>query len=104
MLMVINFPRCGSAEQMCLLNLFIFYLDRIFFFFYSSDYLLCNAVTYIQGETCDKYLLWGGMHNQVFEKIKACQAATLISIRHQNANHLGFRVCQGESRKDFNLF
>lgn len=91
---------------MCLLNLF--FLPRhnffIFFYFYSSDYLLCNAVTYIQGETCDKYLLWGGRHNHIFETIKACQAAALISIRCQNANHPGFRVCQGENRKDFNLF
>lgn len=86
-----------------------FYLDRIFVvvgsvFFYSSDYLLCNAVTYIQGETCDKYLLWGERSSYVFEKIKACQAAILISIRHQNANHPDFKVCQGESRKDFNTF
>lgn len=95
---------------MCLLNLF-FYLDRIFvvgFFsggvFSSSDYLLCNAVTCIQGETCNKYLLWGERNNCVFEKIKACQAAILISIKHQNANHPDFKVCQGESRKDFNTF
>lgn len=89
-----------------------FYLDRIFvvvcwgffLFFYSSDYLLCNAVTYIQGKTCDKYLFWGERNNYVFEKIKACQAAILISIRHQNANHPDFKVCQGESRKDFNIF
>lgn len=61
-------------------------------------------MTYIQGETCDKYFLWGGRHNHVFEKIKARQAAALISIRRQNANRSGFRVCQGESRKDFNPF
>lgn len=96
---------------MCLLNLF--FLPRqnlcgslLFFwwFFYSSDYLLCNALTCIQGETYDKYLLWGERSNHAFEKIKACQAAILISIRHQNANHSDFRVCQGESRKDFNTF
>lgn len=78
--------------------------QNLFSFFNSSDCLLCNAVTYIQGETCDKCLLWGERHNHVFEKIKACQAATLISIRCQNANHPGLRVRQGESRKDFNPF
>lgn len=83
---------------------FIFFLPRQNLFFYSSDYLLSNAVTYIQGETCDKYFLWGGRHNHIFEKIKAYQTATFISIRHQNANHPDFRVCQGESRKDFNPF
>lgn len=86
---------------------FFFFSPRqnlFFLFFNSSDYLLCNAVTYIQGETCDKCLLWGERHNRVFEKIKACQAAALISIRCQNANHPGLRVRQGESRKDFHPF
>jgi len=70
LLMVIIFPCCGSREQMCLLEIYIyvcFYLESPFsyFFYFSSDYLHCNAVTYIQGETSDKCLLWEGRHTSM---------------------------------------
>lgn len=83
---------------------FIFYLGRISFylFFHSSDDSHCNAVTYIQGETSNKYLLGEGRHGRGFEKIRACQTATHVAIRCQNANHSDFRACQGEARGDFN--
>lgn len=77
MLMVIIFPCYGSREQMCFLDIYVYVYPNIyifgprisfflFFFLFSSDYLHCNAVTYIQGETFDKYLLWEGRHTSMF--------------------------------------
>lgn len=83
---------------------FIFYLGRISFylFFHHFDHSHCNAVTYLQGEPCNKYLLGEGRHSRGVEKIRACQPATRSAIRCPNANHSDFRARQGEARGDFN--